>query len=237
LIDEPLTKRLQILKETVTGDEILIVTKTKKVDDAKTLTFMLEDAISKGLEGVVIKKLESPYEAGGRNFNWVKLKRHSSGELKDTIDCVILGYIFGRGKRTAFGAGALLVGVYDKKEDMFVTVSKIGTGLSDEEWQSIKKRTHGLELDHKPARVNSLVTPSVWVKPEIVIEVLADEITRSPIHTAGAVITQSDGKDVREPGYALRFPRLVSFRDKDKKAEDATSVKELIQMFTDQGKK
>ncbi|HSW96921.1 MAG TPA: ATP-dependent DNA ligase [Candidatus Saccharimonadales bacterium] len=237
LIDEPLTKRLEILAETIDGNEILIVTKTKKVDDAKVLAFMLEDAISKGLEGVVIKKLESPYEAGGRNFNWVKLKRHSSGELKDTIDCVILGYIYGRGKRTAFGAGALLVGVYDKKEDMFVTVSKIGTGLSDEEWQSIKKRTHGLELDHKPARVTSLVTPSVWVKPEIVIEVLADEITRSPIHTAGAVITQSDGKDVREPGYALRFPRLVSFRDTDKSAEDATTVKELIEMYSQQGKK
>jgi len=101
-----------------------------------------------------------------------------------------------------------------------------------------KKRTHGLESDHKPARVTSLVTPSVWVKPEIVIEVLADEITRSPIHTAGAVITQNeDGKDVREPGYALRFPRLVSFRDKDKRAEDATSVKELIEMYNQQGKK
>ena len=57
----------------------------------------------------------------GRNFNWVKLKRHSSGELHDTIDCVILGYIYGKGKRAAFGAGALLVGLYDKKRDMFVT--------------------------------------------------------------------------------------------------------------------
>ncbi len=237
LIDQPLTERMQILNETIDGDEILIRTKNQTVTDAKKLTFILEDAISKGLEGVVIKKLESPYEAGGRNFNWVKLKRHSGGELKDTIDCVILGYIFGRGKRTAFGAGALLVGVYDKKDDMFVTVSKIGTGLSDEEWQSIKKRTQGLELDHKPARVESLITPSVWVKPEIVIEVLADEITRSPIHTAGAVITQNEGKEVREPGYALRFPRLVSFRDKDKNAEDATSVHELIEMFRQQGKR
>lgn len=94
-----------------------------------------------------------------------------------------------------------------------------------------------MELDHKPARVDSLITPSVWVKPEIVIEVLADEITRSPIHTAGAVITQNDGKEVREPGYALRFPRLVSFRDKDKSPEDATSVHELIEMFKQQGKK
>ena len=53
-------------------------------------------AISKGLEGVVVKRVDSLYEAGGRNFNWVKLKRHSSGELSDTIDCVVLGYIFGK---------------------------------------------------------------------------------------------------------------------------------------------
>lgn len=234
LINEPLTKRLEILKDTVESDDILFPAQTQTISDAKKLALMLDEAISKGLEGIVIKKLSSPYEAGARNFNWVKLKRNQSGELKDTIDCVILGYIFGRGKRTAFGAGALLVGVYDEKQDMFVTTTKIGTGLSDEEWRSIKERTKGIEVDHKPARVESLITPSVWVKPEIVIEVLADEITRSPIHTAGAVLT--NGK-VTEPGYALRFPRLVSFRDKDKKAEDATDVHELIAMYKEQGKK
>lgn len=229
LIDKPLTKRLAALKETITTDDTLIPAKTQEISDPKKLSLMLEDAITKGLEGVVVKRLSSLYEAGGRNFNWVKLKRHSDGELKDTIDCVILGYIYGKGKRTAFGAGALLVGVYDSKKDTFVTVSKIGTGLTDEEWKSIKDRTHGLELNHKPARVDSLIEPSVWVKPEIVIEVLADEITRSPLHTAG--------KDGEDAGYALRFPRLVNFRDKDKKPEDATTVKELIEMFGQQGKK
>lgn len=234
LIDEPLEKRLQVLSETVEHDDTLFVAKTSKISDSTTLSLMLDDAISKGLEGIVVKKLNSTYEAGARNFNWVKLKRNQSGELKDTIDCVILGYVFGKGKRTAFGAGALLVGIYDKKIDTFVTVSKIGTGLSDAEWRSIKERTHGREIDHKPARVESLITPSVWVKPEIVIEVLADEITRSPIHTAGAVM--KDGK-VAEPGYALRFPRLVTFRDKDKSAEDSTTVEELIEMYKEQGKK
>jgi DNA ligase-1 len=210
---------------------------------------MLDDAISKGLEGIVIKKLNSLYEAGARNFNWVKLKRHQTGELKDTIDCVILGYIYGRGKRTAFGAGALLVGVYDKQRDTFVTVSKIGTGLSDEEWQSIKLRTKGLERSSKPARVESVIVPSVWLEPKLVIEVLADEITRSPMHTAGRssqfmVNGSQNSKTVNDEqtnneqaGYALRFPRLVSFRDKDKKAEDATSVEELIEMYNEQGKK
>jgi ATP-dependent DNA ligase len=139
----------------------------------------------KVLEGVVAKKLDSSYEAGARNFNWVKLKRHAAGALQDTIDCVLLGYIFGRGKRATLGAGALLVGVYDPKQDMFVTVSKIGTGLTDEEWRSLKERTKGLVVDHKPARVSSLIEPSVWLEPKIVVEVLADEITRSPIHTAG----------------------------------------------------
>jgi DNA ligase-1 len=241
LIDEPLSSRLEILKETIHGDEILIPAKNQKINDAKKLAVMLEESISKGLEGVVIKKLESPYEAGGRNFNWVKLKRHSAGALEDTIDCVILGYIYGRGKRTSFGAGALLVGVYDEKNDEFVTVSKIGTGLSDDEWKSIKERTHGLELAHKPARVNSLLTPSVWVKPEIVIEVLADEITRSPLHTAGMSEELNQESGIKNQGgklgYALRFPRLVSFRDKDKRAEDATTVKELIAMYGEQGKK
>jgi len=140
-----------------------------------------------------------------------------------------LGYIAGKGKRTEFGAGALLVGVYDDKKDEFVTVSRIGTGLTDVEWREIHKRADKIKLDHKPARVSSLISPSVWIEPKIVIEVLADEITRSPIHTAG--------KSADQPGYALRFPRLVTFRGLDKKAEDATSVKELIDMYEEQGKK
>ncbi len=233
LIDLPLSERTSYLKKEVMGDEILIPAPGKILHTPEELQLMLDDSISKGLEGVVVKRVDSPYEAGGRNFNWVKLKRHSAGELHDTIDCVILGYIFGKGKRTAFGAGALLVGVYDKEKDEFVTVSKIGTGLTDEEWQSIKGKTKGLTSDHKPARVSAKIEPSVWVKPEIVIEILADEITRSPNHTAG--MKMEDGKVV-EPGYALRFPRLIKFRDKDKRPEDATSVKELKEMYAAQGK-
>jgi len=240
LIDTPLKERLRVLKEIIKegpslcSGQALIPSKTQEISDPKILSLMLEDSISKGLEGVVVKKIDSLYEAGGRNFNWVKLKRHSDGELQDTIDCVVLGYIFGRGKRTAFGAGALLVGVYDDKNDEFVTVSKIGTGLTDEEWREIHKRADKIKINHKPARVNSAIEPSVWIKPEIVIEILADEITRSPIHTAGAFVNKSGE---REPGYALRFPRLVSFRTSDKKAEDATSVKELIAMYGLQNKK
>lgn len=233
LVDTPLSERREILSKTIHGDDILIPSPGEILHKAEELQLMLDDSISKGLEGVVVKRPDSLYEAGARNFNWVKLKKHSAGDLSDTIDTVILGYIYGKGKRTEFGAGALLVGVYDETNDAFVTVTRIGTGLSDEEWKGIKERTKGLEMDHKPARVNSLITPSVWVKPEIVIEVLADEITRSPLHTAGMELTNGQ----KGVGYALRFPRLIKFRDKDKKPEDATSVKELIDMYDQQGKK
>lgn len=235
LIDSPLIERMKVLEKIVQEGDILIPSPGKVVSDQKELKIMLDDAISKGLEGLVVKRTESFYEAGGRNFNWVKLKRHSAGELHDTIDCVILGYIFGKGKRTEFGAGALLVGVYDEKKDEFVTVSRIGTGLTDEEWREIHKRADKIKVSHKPARVSSLIEPSVWIAPEIVIEILADEITRSPIHTAG--MSDEASLPAGRQGYALRFPRLVSFREKDRKAEDATTVHELITMYRQQGKK
>lgn len=229
LIDTPLTKRMELLKSAIKEGNTLIPNAGEVVTDVKKINIMFEDALTKGLEGLILKRPGSTYEAGARNFNWVKMKKHTGGELKDTIDCVILGYIFGRGKRAEFGAGALLVGVYDSKQDEFETVAKIGTGLTDEEWRQIHKRADKIKLSHKPARVNSLITPSVWVSPEIVVEILADEITRSPIHTAGKV---GSG-----PGYALRFPRLVRFREADKVAEDATTAGELIQMYYQQGAK
>jgi DNA ligase 1 len=230
LLDTPLLERLKILEETMPPtDETLMLTTSHEIHDAHELILLFDEAISKGLEGLVVKKPESRYEAGARNFNWVKLKRHSAGALGDTIDCVLLGYLFGRGKRAALGAGSLLVGLYDPEQDLFVTVTKIGTGLSDEQWRSIRERTRGLEVDHRPARVSSLIEPSVWVEPKLVLEVLADEITRSPIHTAG--------KAGAEPGYALRFPRLISFREADKQPEDATTVQELIELYETQGKK
>ncbi len=229
LMEELLVSRVKSLVKVIQGDEVLISQPGEIVKDPQRLQAIFDDALTKGLEGVITKRPDSKYEAGGRNFNWIKLKRNSSGELQDTIDCVILGYVYGRGKRVQFGAGALLVGVYDDKNDEFVTVSKIGTGLTDEEWREIHRRADKIKLEKKPARVNSILNPSVWIAPEIVIEVLADEITRSPVHTAG--------KTEKEPGYALRFPRLIKFREADKQAEDATTVKELIEMYHQQYKK
>lgn len=222
----PYEKRFEIVDEVLTESDTLLTAPLTKTDSVEVLTRELLDNISRGLEGVVAKRLDSPYQAGARNFNWVKLKRIASGELTDTIDVVLLGYYGGKGKRAEFGAGALLAGVYDSDRDEFVTISKLGTGLSDEGWREIHKRVSPLEASHKPARVNSILVPDVWLRPEVVVEVLADEITPSPRHTAGKV--------GNEPGFALRFPRIISFRSEDKKPEDATTVREIREMFDQQ---
>ena len=222
----PYEKRFEIVEELLGGSDTLVATPLTKTDSVEVLTRELLDNISRGLEGIVAKRLDSPYQAGARNFNWVKLKRNTSGQLNDTIDVVLLGYYRGKGKRAEFGAGALLTGVYDRDKDEFVTISKLGTGLSDEGWRDIHQRMAGLEVTEKPARVTSNFVPDAWLEPAIVVEVLADEITPSPRHTAGM---SGD-----RPGFALRFPRIVSVRSADKRAEDATSVREIREMYEQQ---
>ena len=222
----PYEQRLDIVHELVGGSDTLVSAPLTRTDSADVLTQELLDNISRGLEGVVAKRLDSPYQAGARNFNWVKLKRNTSGQLNDTIDVVLLGYYRGKGRRADFGAGALLAGVYDGERDEFVTLSKIGTGLSDAGWRELHERVRALEVGERPARVNSILVPDVWLRPEVVVEVLADEITPSPRHTAGMSGDQ--------PGLALRFPRIVSFRSEDKRAEDSTSVREILEMYRQQ---
>jgi DNA ligase-1 len=226
LTELPYEERLALVDEVIAGSAVLLPAPIIKTDSVEVLTKTLLDSISQGLEGVVVKRPDSKYQAGARNFNWVKLKRHTSGELSDTVDLVLLGYYFGKGKRTEFGVGALLAGVYDADNDRFATITKLGTGLSDAEWRQIHERTDTLQVDQRPARVDSILVPDVWLKPEVVVEVMADEITPSPRHTAGKV---GD-----EPGFALRFPRVVSFRDADKRPEDATTVKEIAQLYRQQ---
>ncbi|MGC8681815.1 MAG: ATP-dependent DNA ligase [Candidatus Acidifodinimicrobium sp.] len=225
LINEPYSKRREALerifqKEGTISKSSIIIT-----DNPKEFDKFFEITVGNGLEGVVAKKLDAPYAAGARNFNWVKLKRSYKSRLDDTIDTVILGYFKGKGLRAALGIGALLVGVYDEKADMFKTIAKVGSGFSEEQFKELRKILDDEKVDKKPARVDSILVPDVWVEPKYVIAIKADEITKSPIHTCGA----KDGV-----GYALRFPRAVTFIRTDKKAEDTNTVKEIEEMFEEQ---
>lgn len=240
LIPEPYEVRRKNLEKILTTDDILLLSEETIIDDPEDLEKIFQEAISRGLEGVMAKRLDGVYQAGARGFNWIKYKRSYSGKLEDTIDAVVMGYDSGQGKRASFGIGDFLIGVYDQKQDMFVTIAKIGTGLTDEEWRRMKKECDEIKTKQKPARydVDKLMTCDVWVEPQKVVVIRADEITRSPVHTAGRVLKRSrsgEAWEVETPGFALRFPRLIEFRS-DKLPEDATSLKEIEEMFKAQGK-
>jgi DNA ligase-1 len=180
----------------------------------------------------VAKDLKAPYIAGARKFSWIKMKRSYKGELSDTLDLVIVGYFLGRGSRTEFKFGGLLCAAYNKKRDIFETISKIGTGFTEANMQAFYELLSKAVVKQKPARVDSLITPDFWVEPKYVITVKADEITKSPMHTCG----MQEDKSGEKAGYALRFPRIVGdgFIRRDKSPEDATSTLEIIEMFNDQ---
>ena len=222
----PYAERRAKLQKLLKSDPVIELSRAIETDAPAELQRFFDDAVATGQEGIVAKRLGGPYTAGARNFNWIKLKRSYKGELTDTVDVVIVGYSAGRGLRAKFGVGTVLAAVYDGRSDTFKTVTKIGSGFSEEELRELKSKLDEISLDHKPARVDSLIEPDVWVEPRYVLTVNADEITRSPMHTCG--------KEEGTPGYAMRFPRTVGFIRTDKRAEDATTVAEVIELFNQQ---
>lgn len=224
LLSTPLSERREILKHTIVPGDILTISPQIVTDSADVIREYHEEQIKKGLEGVVVKKWDSPYEPGRRGYAWVKFKEEEgkTGKLTDTIDAVVMGYYKGEGKRSEFGIGAFLVGV--RKNEEFVTVTKIGTGVSDELWRELRTRLNALKAKDMPKEytgVNKIFIPDVWTEPELVVELAGDDLTKSPTHGAG---------------FAVRFPRLVRIRD-DKSPDTATTVSEVEKMYSLQGSK
>ena len=226
LIDLPLRERRKILSKVIESSDhspiitqgselkdILVVDEYIETDNPDELRAYHKKQLEAGLEGALVKQKDGKYMPGRSGFNWVKFKEaeDSRAKLADTIDCVIMGYYKGLGKRSGFELGAFLVGV--KQSDKIVTVAKVGTGISDEQFRDLGQRLKACEVKEKPLEyeVPKLLVPDVWVEPKVVVEVAADEITISPTHTAG---------------YALRFPRMVKFRD-DKSKEQITTIEEV----------
>lgn len=161
----------------------------------------------------MVKRLTARYIPGRTGWRWVKMKEaeESAAKLADTLDLVVMGYTRGKGKRAGFGVGQFLAGIRDKGK--IKTVTKVGTGLTDERFRELNKRLEGISIREKPRNyeVHKNLEPDIWVEPKLVVEIAADEITKSPTHTAG---------------LALRFPRLIKFRD-DKSPNEATTLTEL----------
>ncbi|HEV2876514.1 MAG TPA: ATP-dependent DNA ligase [Nitrososphaeraceae archaeon] len=189
----------------------------------------MASAIENGCEGLMVKHPDSAYRAGAREFAWVKLKREYRSELADTLDLVVVGALYGRGRRVG-KYGALLLAAYDTRADQFRSTTKVGTGFTDESLGQFFKDLERHIIPHKHPRVDTGMKMDVWFEPEMVIEIIASEITLSPAHTAG-INSLKEGF-----GLALRFPKFTGKIRDDKKPEDATAVGELITMYKQQSR-
>jgi DNA ligase-1 len=195
--------------------------------DPEVIESFMEEAIQNGCEGLVVKDPKSTYRAGAREFAWIKLKREYRSELTDTIDLSIIGGFHGKGRRTG-RYGAYLLGVYDEERGVFTSIAKVGTGFSDEDLENIPRLLKSHETHVKPQNVESKMVPDVWFRPQLVIETIASELTLSPTYTAAMGLIRAGS------GISLRFPKFTGKIRDDKRAEDATTVQEVVEMYKSQ---
>lgn len=230
LMNKSLIERRDILKNSIVEQNGFKMSHATISDNTIEIEKFFESAIENGCEGLILKDPNSPYQAGARGWSWIKLKRSYQVKIAEPIDVVIVGAFMGRGRRSG-SYGALLVAIYDPERDIFSTISKLGSGFTDEELKELPIMLNDYKLERKHPRVESMIEADIWFTPEIVMEVIGDELTLSPIHPCAY-------NKIREnAGIAIRFPRFTHNWRYDKSAEDATSSFEIIEMYKAQLKK
>jgi DNA ligase-1 len=222
----PYPRRRAALEAAVTPSSRLRLTTAAAVADPAALDRVFAQAVTDGCEGLVCKSTgpDSGYQAGARGWQWIKLKRDYRTELSDTADLVVVGAFAGRGRRTGV-YGAVLLAAYDADAGLFRAVTKCGAGFSDADLAALPARLEPLISPHKPAQVDARQEPDVWFEPGLVLEILSAELTLSPNYTAGWGLVADDA------GLAMRFPRFTGRWRDDKAAEDATTTRELAELF------
>jgi bifunctional non-homologous end joining protein LigD len=165
LIDLPLSKRLKILKETLEQGKYVIKSQPVKEHGVE----YYKAAIRKNLEGIVAKRKESTYQPGARSGDWIKIK-----QVK-TADVVIFGYTLGEGEREDT-FGSLLMGLYNQGIPQYV--GKLGTGFTDQDLKSIKKKLGKLEINEQWFNEPDIPKGSVFVRPKLVAKVEYQNITQ-----------------------------------------------------------
>ena len=223
-LDLPYKERREILERIVKEDEFAKIMPMTIVKSDNEVEDVLENAINAGCEGLMLKQLDASYRAGARGSNWLKLKREYRNELGDSLDLVIIGAFFGRGRRTG-RYGALLLATYDDKRDTYQSICKVGTGFTDENLDQFYQILSDKITLKKDPRIISGLEADVWFDPEVVIEIVASEITLSPIHKT-AMDTIRKGS-----GLALRFPKFTGKIRLEKTPENATTDEEIISLY------
>lgn len=203
---------------------------SKEVEEIQTL---LEDSIKASCEGLMVKMLdgvESHYEPSRRSQNWLKVKKDYLAGAGDSLDLVVIGAYYGKGKRTNW-YGAFQLACYNDQKEQYETVCNIGTGFSEVLLAELYETLSPLAIDRaKPFFDHSTGKndqPDVWFEPKYVWEVKTADLTLSPRYRAAS---SEFGGDGTHKGVSLRFPRFIRVRD-DKKPDEATSSKQVAEMY------
>tara|TARA_B100000678_G_scaffold148933_1_gene124258 strand:- start:707 stop:2467 length:1761 start_codon:yes stop_codon:yes gene_type:complete len=228
-LDLPYYQRRKFLEDVVTEDKLVKLVPKMIVKSESEIESVLENSINAGCEGLMLKVLNAPYRAGLRGGNWLKLKREYQNELGDSLDLVVIGAFFGRGRRTG-KYGTLLLATYNAANDTFPSICKVGTGFTDESLDQLYQILSNKVTLKKNPRIVSEMTADIWFQPELIIEVVGSEITLSPIHkTALNVIRKGSG-------FALRFPKFTGKIRIEKSVESASTDEEVISLYKSQAK-
>lgn len=195
---------------------------SKDCTASEEIQTFLDESVKEGCEGLMVKMLEgndATYEPSRRSMNWLKLKKDYLAGTGDSLDLVVIGAYFGKGKRTNV-YGAFLLACYDADSEAYQAVCKIGTGFSEEVLETHHKTLSALEVATKKGYYDvGEAKPDVYFEPKIVWEVLAADLSLSPVYTAAKGL-------VDHRGISLRFPRYLRIRD-DKDPEDSTGPEQV----------
>ena len=226
-LDEPYQERRKKLKSIIKENSFAKLIPMSIVKNEDDISDIIENSINSGCEGLMLKVLTAPYRAGSRGSNWLKLKREYQNELGDSLDLVVIGAFFGRGRRTG-KYGTLLLATYNSESDTFPSICKVGTGFSDESLDQLFQILSNKVILKKNPRVDSSMDADIWFEPELVIEIVASEITLSPIHKTGLDYVR------KNTGFALRFPKFTGKIRTEKLAEDASTDEEVMALYKNQ---
>ncbi|HJM14400.1 MAG TPA: ATP-dependent DNA ligase [Candidatus Nitrosopelagicus sp.] len=226
-LDEPYQERRKKLKNIIKENNFAKLIPMSIVKNKDDISDIIENSINSGCEGLMLKVLTAPYRAGSRGSNWLKLKREYQNELGDSLDLVVIGAFFGRGRRTG-KYGTLLLATYNSDSDIFPSICKVGTGFSDESLDQLFQILSNKVILKKNPRVDSSMDADIWFEPELVIEIVASEITLSPIHKTGLDYIR------KNTGFALRFPKFTGKIRTEKLAEDASTDEEVMALYKNQ---
>ena len=222
LLGEPLSRRRKLLESCVKPSRLIRWSQYNVGSNMAVIESSFHKALAFGAEGVVIKAAGGPYQAGKRGWLWIKFKREYQKQLADTFDLVVVGAIRGKGYR-AGSYRSLLHASFDPATNLYYSLTKVGAGFSDKTLRSFPELFRPYVIRDKHRLVETRMAADVWFEPVKVVEVAGADLTVSPVHTVAQSL-------VRRGGLALRFPRFIRFRD-DKTAEQATSVREIYDMY------